>query len=176
MIKGYKVHDGVRSFLKRPIGLLIKGGPSETIRVVKQMVEERKPAKLIAVGDTVTKSFLEAGLKPDLAIIDTLTARQPALARLGSSWADRVVSVENPPGYIFAEAIALIERVLKEERRVLVIVKGEEDLLAIPAVLSAPLSSIVTYGQPGEGLVAIVVDEGVKSLLRTLLSMCDTAL
>ncbi|MEM1537509.1 MAG: GTP-dependent dephospho-CoA kinase family protein [Candidatus Nezhaarchaeales archaeon] len=173
MIKGYKVHNGVRSFLKRPMGLLVKGETKETVKAVKQIIKERRPVKLIAVGDSVTKSLIESGLKPDLAIIDMLTARKPVVVTPESSWASQVVNVENPPGYIITEASLLIEEALKGEGSVLMIVKGEEDLLAIPAILSAPQSSIVIYGQPGEGIVVVMVDEGVKSLLRTLLSTCE---
>ena len=41
-------------------------------------------------------------------------------------------------------------------------VDGEEDLLALPAVLSSPEKSIVVYGQPGEGIVLVRVSAQSK--------------
>jgi len=42
------------------------------------------------------------------------------------------------------------------------LVKGEEDLATVAAVLHAPLAATVYYGQPQEGLVEIIVTETVK--------------
>jgi len=44
----------------------------------------------------------------------------------------------------------------------LVHIKGEEDLLTLPAVLFAPLDSVVCYGQPGKGMVLVKVTEEKK--------------
>ena len=41
-------------------------------------------------------------------------------------------------------------------------VEGEEDLATLPAVLLSPTGSMVAYGQPGEGVVLVEVDESKK--------------
>ena len=50
------------------------------------------------------------------------------------------------------------------------IVKGEEDLLALPAILFAPLNSVVLYGQIDLGVVMVEVTEekkkGVEEILK----------
>jgi uncharacterized protein (UPF0218 family) len=42
-------------------------------------------------------------------------------------------------------------------------VEGEEDLLTLVAMAVAPLGSFVIYGQPGEGLVVVEVDDAAKN-------------
>jgi hypothetical protein len=53
---------------------------------------------------------------------------------------------------------------------VTILVDGEEDLAVIPLVIAAPLSSVVIYGQPNEGIVLRVIDEYAKTAARRLLS------
>ena len=48
-------------------------------------------------------------------------------------------------------------------------VDGEEDLMAIIAIVIAPRGSVVLYGQPGVGVVAVEVGPGSKSRSRTIL-------
>jgi len=54
-------------------------------------------------------------------------------------------------------------------RKIAVIVDGEEDLAVIPLSLLMPESSLICYGQPGEGVVALVVDEERKMMVLKLL-------
>jgi hypothetical protein len=49
-------------------------------------------------------------------------------------------------------------QLIKAGYRVLILVKGEEDLAVIPAAILAPPGSLVFYGQPGEGVVICEVD------------------
>ena len=42
------------------------------------------------------------------------------------------------------------------------VVDGEEDLLALPSILFAPLNAYVLYGQPNEGIVVVSVTESLK--------------
>jgi GTP-dependent dephospho-CoA kinase len=50
----------------------------------------------------------------------------------------------------------------------LIDVSGEEDLLAIPAILLAPLSSVVVYGQFDQGIVVAHVTEQNKKRVYDL--------
>jgi len=47
---------------------------------------------------------------------------------------------------------------------------AEEDLLAIPVIALAPVSAIIFYGQPGEGIVVVKSDADSKSRNRELLA------
>ena len=50
-------------------------------------------------------------------------------------------------------------------------IEGEEDLAVLPIILSAPLNSIIFYGQPNNGLVRVDVSEEVKERTKKLVSM-----
>lgn len=55
----------------------------------------------------------------------------------------------------------------------LIYVDGEEDLAVIPAVLAAPDGAVVLYGQPCEGVVALLVDAERKKKAEWLLSLFE---
>jgi uncharacterized protein (UPF0218 family) len=57
---------------------------------------------------------------------------------------------------------------MKEEDAT-IIVDGEEDLLAIPAVLEAPLRALIVYGQPSQGIVVVEASSQRKAKLAKLL-------
>ena len=54
-----------------------------------------------------------------------------------------------------------------------IIVDGEEDLAALAAIKTAPENSIVFYGQPGEGLVKVCVDEKIKEEVQGIIKRMD---
>jgi len=49
------------------------------------------------------------------------------------------------------------------------VIDGEEDLLTLPAILLAPLSSLVLYGQWDRGAVMVEVTEEMKNQVKKLL-------
>ncbi|MBI4226331.1 DUF359 domain-containing protein [Candidatus Roizmanbacteria bacterium] len=51
----------------------------------------------------------------------------------------------------------------------LIVVKGEEDILALPAILFAPLHSVVLYGQIDMGVVMVEVTEQKKKEIQKLI-------
>lgn len=51
----------------------------------------------------------------------------------------------------------------------LLLVDGEEDLLALPAIVHAPIGGVVYYGQPQQGLVEVMVTEEKKREVLALL-------
>lgn len=84
----------------------------------------------------------------------------------------------NEPGTInlkTAETIKTAMRnFLKTGQKQLIIIKGEEDLLALPAILFAPLGAVVLYGQWGLGVVMVEVTEKTKEIVRNLLKRFET--
>jgi uncharacterized protein (UPF0218 family) len=88
--------------------------------------------------------------------------------------ADAIVRVKNPAGTITDEAVSAVERALSGGERVGLIVEGEEDLLALPAVLYAPLNSLVVYGQPYEGVVVVRVTQEKKDEVAQTLKVMET--
>jgi uncharacterized protein (UPF0218 family) len=59
------------------------------------------------------------------------------------------------------EAWDAIKKALQNKGRTKLLIDGEEDLLTVVTVLSAPLGAFVVYGQPRVGVVVIRV--GVDS-------------
>ncbi len=151
--------SSLRRKLKKPLGRLfstLEVHDEEFVTLVT-----RAPL-LVTVGDRVTETFQEiAGRSPDVFVVDGLERRKarsiPKLAH-GS-----VIRAKNPPGHITAAALSAMKEAYAAEKPVMVLVDGEEDLLAIPAVIDAPIGTVVLYGQPLEGVVAITVDAKAKA-------------
>jgi uncharacterized protein (UPF0218 family) len=49
-----------------------------------------------------------------------------------------------------------------------IIIKGEEDLLALPLFMYSPNGWTVFYGQPNEGLVVVEIDSDIKKKARLI--------
>ena len=154
------------SRFKRPLGYLITGEPSETFPRLKEMVNRLHPPKIISVGDVVSTEARVAGIRVNLSIIDGKTMRHgyaPPISKTRLTF-----HVANPAGTITQESWQTIKNAMKEEDAT-IIVDGEEDLLAIPAVLEAPLRALIVYGQPSQGIVVVEASSQRKAKLAKLL-------
>lgn len=162
--------DELRPLLKRPLGQLFS-----SIATAIERLQQLRPTRLIAVGDIVTVELLEAGLKPDVAVVDFLVMRSPVdkkIRRTIDSFDVKIVRVKNSAGTITQE----LRTALDEAKPPLkIIVEGEEDLATLPAVLSAPPGSVVVYGQPGEGIVIVEVTEPKRREFEMLLEQFKTS-
>lgn len=164
------ISDGVKERLRKPLGKVFRGTDADRTPVSRQVVryiQEIRPSKLIAVGDIVTADLMGSGLKPDLAVIDHKTQRHHVQHQ--SRYSGR--RVLNPAGTLTKRAVAQLAIALKSGRPQILIVRGEEDLMAIPAILFAPLGSLVVYGQWNLGVVAISVTEEKKQEVLILTSL-----
>lgn len=119
------------------------------------------------MGDVVSRSMLDRGLRVDVFIVDDRSMRRPIEPL--EYRVNRVLRLVNPAGTITEESWRAIGEAIRSEGPVKVLVEGEEDLLTIVAVLLAPEGSIVVYGQPGEGAVVIRVDESSKERMRKII-------
>jgi uncharacterized protein (UPF0218 family) len=148
---------------KEPFGLLIPGAPEVAIPILKKLIAEEKASRIIAVGDVVSRSLKDAGINVDLYITDDRVMRERIKSLdLGGLEAVEVLRVSNPPGRLRAEAFHAIQNALRSPSPKRIMVEGEEDLLVLPAVILAPFGSLVLYGQPGRGLVAVRVTKEKK--------------
>ena len=161
--------DELRPLLKRPLGQLFS-----SVTTAIERLRQLRPTRLIAVGDIVTAEFIEAGLMLDVAVVDFLVMRSPVDKKIRGtidSFDVKIVRVKNPAGTITQE----LRRALDEAKPPLkIIVEGEEDLATLPAVLSAPLGSVVVYGQPDEGIVIVEVTEPKRREFKMLLEQFKT--
>ncbi|TMI21018.1 DUF359 domain-containing protein [Candidatus Bathyarchaeota archaeon] len=134
---------------------------------LKVIVQQSKPSKVTTVGDVVSRETLAAGIQVGLRIVDQMTLRKrisPVEIK-----AERTYRVKNPAGVITSEAWDTIREALKD-REAVIFVDGEEDLLAIPAVLESPDNALVIYGQPSEGLVVVTASPQKKSDVRKIMN------
>ena len=190
---GAKISDSLRAKLKKPLGKLIKGTEAEIRVEVIRLIKQADPVVLVSVGDDATSFLNKINHAPDLAVVDFHVKRvkvHESLKDLNFSggfyrgdYENKIITVKNPAGFItrdltHAMRIAFSAIVADGKLRV-VKVDGEEDLAGIPAILLAPLGSLVLYGQPGiilkdfpgkpeEGIVAVSVTEGIKEKILKL--------
>lgn len=150
----------MRSELKEPLDLLLEGEPRETAVQLEAMLRRLNPVVFASVGDISSRNLIEAGIEPDIVVVDRRVMRVDIeTIDLG----DRVtIRTRNLPGTIDAEAWGALDEAVTLKRRVAVIVEGEEDLLVLPLIALMPLGSLIAYGQPGEGLVVVEVTERRK--------------
>jgi hypothetical protein len=160
--------ESVRPLLKRPLGRLFSDK-----REAFDYIRKLRPTKLITVGDHVTADFLEAGIKPDVAIIDFLIMRFPAdkkIKKMIDSYQVPTQHVKNPPSKITKELQDTVKNAVSPLK---IVVEGEEDLATLPAILMAPIGSVVAYGQPNEGVVLVEVTKEKKSEISGILALFE---
>ncbi len=126
---------------------------------------------IISVGDICSQTLLDGGLKPDLIVTDGHTKRSIGHEVTDKAYED--VFTENPAGEISEAAWGALRETIKtvssSHVKIHIRVHGEEDLLAIPATLEAPLGSLIVYGQPDEGVVLVSATNEMKKRLVSLL-------
>jgi hypothetical protein len=161
----YKLNDYLREDFRRPLGVLVKNSDLES-HLGEASLDDRS---LLTVGDRTTEYFVARGMRPALQIVDALEKRAKRTAPVGGF--DRMTSVSNPAGGIEGEAMELIRTELKKGGPARILVKGEEDLLVLPAILFAAEGMDVFYGQPNEGMVHVKVSPEAKKKVAGLLSL-----
>lgn len=135
-------------------------------------VIERAGEPLIAIGDIVAASLIEAGRRPDVAVVDGLTKRRPIDDATAATLAsiERTIVARNPAGTITRSMVDALLEAIDAEGPTKVHVDGEEDLAVLPAVLAAPPGASVVYGQPDAGMVLVDVDEDQKTAVAGLVA------
>jgi uncharacterized protein (UPF0218 family) len=134
---------------------------------LKVHVQKTKPSKVTTVGDVVSRETLAAGIPVNLRIVDQMTLRKP-INQIEIK-AERTYRVRNPAGVITKEAWDTIKQAVLDKEAV-IYVEGEEDLLAIPAILESPDKAIVVYGQPSQGVVVVTTSPDLKMEVRKMVN------
>jgi hypothetical protein len=165
------LNDKLKAELQKPFGDLCSHADcAEKLKAYK---------KIVTVGDITTYTVVQAGIVPDVCIIDGITMRAKVsdeIYHVISIEPRTVYKVDNPAGSISQElqkAVSASMKAIGRPMRTRIVVNGEEDLAVIPAVIEAPLGTAIVYGQPSEGMVIIVTTrekkEKAKRLLREIL-------
>jgi len=149
--------------LKKPFGTLVPDA-----QVTKQRMTSilKGAKKVIAVGDATTERLAGFGIIPDIAVVDGKERRSE---RVAPSYPAKEMLCKNTAGAISKDAVTLLERALDEKEPVRVLVDGEEDMLALPLFVMAPLGAVVLYGQPLEGLVVVDITAAKRKQAKDLM-------
>jgi uncharacterized protein (UPF0218 family) len=161
----------LRKKLKKPQGLLIDGPFEENMKRLREFIEEEKPSLIISVGDVISRNMIRYGLSPKVLIVDNKVMRKnipPITVDV-----DQTLYAKNPPGTITNEAWAAIENAIEQNGKTRVMIEGEEDLLTLAVVLSAPEEALVIYGQPHRGIVVVKVTEETKERMRHIVDAME---
>jgi len=164
--------SSVRPALRKPLGKVIQGTDdtqSDTALTAIQYIKSLHPICTICVGDVAYLSLQNAGFSPDIAVVDGKTQRKHM---------DTVIRhdkrVINPAGEIRRKAVIEMARMIRDQEKKdkpqILKVMGEEDLLALPAILLAPIGSVVIYGQKKIGLVLVHISTASKSQIINMLN------
>ncbi|GEM_PF-101877 len=168
------IPESIKLELKKPMGKVYQN--------ISQFLKERfKSVMTVAVGDIIVGEFLKNNLAPDLKIIDFKSKRLPISQDLTSLFKRNYLTNEladkweNQPGTVNSTTVCQIKKLinlfLKEKKPQSLMIDGEEDLLGLPAILLAPLRSIVLYGHFQYGLIAVFVDEKIKNKLYNMIKL-----
>ncbi|RLF06824.1 MAG: hypothetical protein DRK00_00530 [Thermoprotei archaeon] len=170
-----KLREELRETCRIPLGVAIYREPEEAIPLIRELVQLVRPPMLISVGDFVTANLWRGGLRPDVAIVDMRVMRHASehdvREMMGRDYL--VLRCVNPPGTLTRDAMARVKDAVRAATRgakALLIVDGEEDLLALPAIIFAPDRSVVVYGLWLGAAVAVIchpyVRRGVEKFMK----------
>lgn len=163
--------EELKERVRKPLGRLIQGVPSETSRILIDELR-RVSGKIIAVGDRVSRELSALGVRVDVYIVDDKIERQSVEPFTMRGAVE--LRCENEPGTISEDAYAAVRDAVSMNGPVVVRVRGEEDLLALVAIIEAPLGSLVIYGQPRMGVVLVDVDEKAKQNALSILGAASS--
>lgn len=167
-----ELQQELRPELKEPFGPIYTD--AETL-----LADAGEP--LVAVGDIVTYHLTRAGRTPDVALVDGRTKRSTVddgiRETIERGAFDREIAVVNPPATLSAALLEALREGIDADETTIIVVEGEEDLAALPAILTAPPGASIVYGQPDEGMVHVTPEGDVLAAIRDLVERMngDTA-
>lgn len=157
-----------RLLVSRPLGELLRKPSDEIPAVLKQRFLTSGHRISFSVGDMVTSTLVRAGISFEVGVVDSKVMRKTVRLPKGVSGA--TMRVENPRGHLNPKAREVMREALSVGRGTFVIVNGEEDLLTLFAIDLSSRGDLVIYGQPGEGVVVVDVNDEAKRRNSELLS------
>lgn len=164
-LRDFILNENQKKLLRQPQGKLI-----ESEKLLDQS-HLQAATKVATVGDIVTQAFLRAKFRIDFAVVDFRSQNNEHIWEPQAYWEHDISTIYNPAGQItHAASSRLLKQVTLGPH--LFVVEGEEDLLALPLVLSLPLGSLLYYGQPNEGVVELTITEHLKSTFLTFCQQC----
>ncbi|MFX1388631.1 MAG: DUF359 domain-containing protein [Promethearchaeota archaeon] len=188
-----RIPQDKRYLFAEPLDFLIAGSRKDTIsqveNIFKDQLKSGRKFNFYITGDIVANDFLSNPFLRNyvkLCIIDEKTQRNHINLKF-EDFFERTVEFQNPEGTINKEFWIIIREIIKSEEKSLIkIIKGEEDLLVLPLVLEIPIleeeKNFAFYGQPPitdsklmipEGIVIVDVDENTKEKVKKVISLME---
>lgn len=144
-----KITEEERRYLSKPLGKVYG-----KIELIKLMSTTNK--KIISVGDYTTITLLKNNIIPFIAVVDFKMCRKHISNEekliLLKEFKDAGIC-SNPAGTISECVITWVENHIDSGGRL--IVKGEEDLVAVPLICMLSKDHVLIYGQRGMGSVVV---------------------
>jgi pantetheine-phosphate adenylyltransferase len=165
-----KLPQDLRTLLREPIGQVTQDLES---------VRSDKTTAVIAVGDIVALTLFANHDQADISIVDFKTRRRELRGNdeVSLNALHPTLSAKNIAGLIETEAVQTIkqamETFLQDGTKQTLKIEGEEDLLTLPAILLAPLESLVIYGQYDRGAVIVKITEAKKREIIALVKQFE---
>lgn len=171
LLSDLEITDEIRRELKVPFGKLSEKIDLDNLKNSQGFV--------IAVGDETSKVLNSLSIPTQISIIDFKIAREKRFTNvkeLGFSGSEEIIKVTSPAGVISKELFSTIITLFKNssKKRQIILIEGEDDLSVMPLILASPLGNHIFYGQPGEGIVEIQVNEENKAKIRQIVSKFNT--
>lgn len=168
----FQVPESLKSRVRRPIGDLIPESMLNRNAIRSRL--DTRGGILVSVGDLTTERLIQEGFAPDLQIVDGVERRNPR-KKPGLSSRERIIRARNAAGGIDSMALSKLSlslELIKEDPKlpVRIEIDGEEDLLVLPVLAFFSESTIVAYGQPGEGMVFVNAKGIPRQLSKEILS------
>ncbi|MCP4761012.1 MAG: DUF359 domain-containing protein [archaeon] len=153
----YSITEKARKLVAKPIDFLMEGTIEENIMKSPQWFKENnlgptEDYKILCVGDVVTEAFVNNEMLAQhlqMCIIDGITKRKKYDNISDEIFTEKII-IENPAGTVQGNVALKLKKILESDKnkKTLIFIKGEEDLLVIPLVLFAEENTFVVYGQP----------------------------
>ncbi len=156
--------EELRKRLKKPLGDLISGSEENIYKKILSLIGRYKPLRVVSVGDRVSRFLVDHGIETDVIIIDQRERRNTCPSPLRKVTKYRL-KASNKPGHIESGAWNTVAEALNKGNST-VIINGEEDLLVLAAVSLAPKGTLILYGQPDIGVVAVKVTDKLKQFIK----------
>lgn len=171
-----KMPESLRPTLQKPLGKVFKDTKSllHYINIMKWIM-------IITVGDIITDSLLKEGIDPDLKVIDFRSRRESYIGSDPFIYKKKGLTLVNKPGTINLKTAEKLKELIHIQSKKLhptnyalctngwLVVDGEEDLLTLPAILFAPLNSLVLYGHWQYGIIVVEVSEEIKDKVKKII-------
>ncbi|MEB3773725.1 MAG: DUF359 domain-containing protein [Desulfurococcales archaeon] len=156
MIPSLKLPDKLRKDFQAIRGEVYRGD-------FTPLLSGLSPNGISCIGDIVSRYCIQLQESAMLLVIDGKTRRtsridEDPLVRMAVERGYRVRRVVNPPGGITYEAIEVVCSAIENRVNSLILVEGEEDMLALPAIACTRPGGLVIYGIPGIGATLVKVN------------------